>query len=40
MLYKLYETYSFTPADVVQKVNEQNSLIEEFVNQLFGNFEP
>lgn len=37
MLYKLYETYSFTPADVVQKVNEQNSLIEEFVNQLFGN---
>lgn len=36
MLYKLYEKYSFTPADVVQKVEAQNDLIEGFINQLFA----
>ena len=36
MLYKLYEQYSFTPADVEEKIDTQNGLIFSFVNQLFG----
>ena len=32
----MYEKYSFTPADVVQKVEAQNDLIEGFINQLFA----
>ena len=37
MLYKIYEQYSFTPADVVDKVNSQNDLVNSFVNQIFSN---
>lgn len=37
MLYKIYEQYSFTPADVVDKVQSQNDLVNSFVNQVFSN---
>ena len=37
MLYKIYEQYSFTPADVVEKVESQNDLVNGFVNQMFSN---
>ena len=37
MLYKLYDQYSFTPADVNDKIESQNTLIASFVEQLFKN---
>ena len=37
MLYKMYEKYSFTPADVVEKVESQEDLINGFVHQVFSN---
>ena len=37
MLYRIYEKYSFTPADVVRKVESQDYLINGFVNEMFGN---
>jgi hypothetical protein len=37
MLYRIYEKYSFTPADVVEKVQSQKDLINGFVNQVFTN---
>ena len=37
MLYKLYCTYSFTPANVEAVIDTQNNLINAFVNQLFQN---
>ena len=37
MLYKLYDQYSFTPADVNDKIESQNTLIASFVDQLFKN---
>ena len=37
MLYRIYEKYSFTPADVEEKVNTQEALINEFVKQVFSN---
>ena len=37
MLYRMYEQYSFTPADVVEKVESQNDLVNGFVNQMFKN---
>jgi hypothetical protein len=36
MLYRIYEKYSFTPADVVLKVQEEDSVINEFVNKIFS----
>ena len=35
MLYRLYEKYSFTPADVVKKVESENVLIKRFVDKVF-----
>lgn len=35
MLYKLYDQYSFTPADVNDKIETQSGLIANFVEQLF-----
>ncbi|MDE5781494.1 MAG: hypothetical protein K2I03_08460 [Lachnospiraceae bacterium] len=37
MLYRLYEQYSFTPEDVVDKVESQRGLVKGFVNQIFAN---
>lgn len=37
MLYKIYEKYSFTPADVVGKVESQEAVVNGFVNQIFSN---
>lgn len=37
MLYKLYDQYSFTPADVNDKIETQSGLIANFVEQLFKN---
>ena len=37
MLYRIYEKYSFTPADVVDKVKSQNDIIKGFVDQIFAN---
>lgn len=37
MLYRIYEKYSFTPLDVVKKVESQNKFLTSFVNQLFDN---
>lgn len=37
MLYKIYSKYSFTPEDVKKKVQSQDVLIKEFVNQIFSN---
>ena len=37
LLYKLYDKYSFTPTDVMEKVNSQDSVINGFVNQIFSN---
>lgn len=37
MLYKLYCDYSFTPADVEEKIDTQSDLMNAFVNQLFQN---
>lgn len=37
MLYRLYDKYSFTPADVETKIDTQKELITDFVNQLFDN---
>lgn len=37
MLYRLYDKYSFTPADVEARINTQKELIDNFVNQLFAN---
>ena len=39
MLYRLYDKYSFTPADVEKKINTQKELIDNFVNQLFVNLD-
>lgn len=36
MLYKIYNKYSFTPADVIEKVKEQDGIINGFVNELFS----
>lgn len=35
MLYRLYEKYSFTPADVVEKVKAKEDIINGFVNRIF-----
>lgn len=37
MLYRIYEKYSFTPADVVDKVELQEDIIKGFVDQMFAN---
>ena len=37
MLYRVYEQYSFTPEDVLVKVNTQDALINGFVDQIFTN---
>lgn len=37
MLYRIYEKYSFTPADVVDKVKLQEDIIKGFVDQMFAN---
>ena len=37
MLYRLYEKYTFTPADVDTKIDTQNGLVARFVDQLFSN---
>ena len=37
MLYRIYEKYSFTPADVVDKVKSQKDLVKGFVDQIFTN---
>lgn len=37
--YKIYKQYTFTPEDVVKKVNSQKSLAMDFVNQLFTNLQ-
>lgn len=39
MLYRIYEKYSFTPADVVEKVKSQENLVNGFVNQVFSNLQ-
>ena len=39
MLYRIYEKYSFTPADVVEKVESQNGVVSGFVNQIFSNLQ-
>lgn len=36
MLYRIYSEYTFTPDDVVEKVNSQKKLINGFVKQLFS----
>lgn len=35
MLYRLYEKYSFTPLDVVRKVESEEAVVTGFVNQVF-----
>ena len=37
MLYKIYDKYSFTPSDVVEKVESQEDVTTRFVNQIFSN---
>lgn len=37
MLYKLYDKYTFTPADVNAQIESQRTLIVGFVDQLFKN---
>ena len=37
MLYRIYEKYSFTPIDVVDKVKSQKNIIKGFVDQIFAN---
>lgn len=39
MLYRIYEKYSFTPVDVVEKVQTQKDTINGFVNQIFSNLQ-
>ena len=39
MLYRIYDKYSFTPADVVEKVDSQEKLVSGFVNQIFSNLQ-
>lgn len=36
MLYKIYDKYSFTPADVVEKVDAQDDIVNAFVNAIFS----
>ncbi|MBR2936905.1 MAG: hypothetical protein IKB80_00195 [Oscillospiraceae bacterium] len=36
MLYNLYQKYSFTPEDVVEKVASQNQLVNAFVDGIFS----
>jgi|GEM_PF-1242061 len=36
MLYRIYEKYSFTPADVVTKVGSQDAVINSYVDQIFS----
>lgn len=37
--YKIYKQYTFTPEDVVKKVNSQKNLATDFINQLFANLQ-
>lgn len=37
MLYRIYEQYSFTPTDVVEKVELQKNLVKGFIDQIFTN---
>lgn len=39
MLYRIYEKYSFTPTDVVEKVESQNDTVNGFVNKIFRNLQ-
>ena len=39
MLYRIYEKYSFTPADVVEKVESQNDTVNSFVNEIFSDLQ-
>ncbi|WP_418626257.1 hypothetical protein [Sellimonas intestinalis] len=39
MLYRIYEKYSFTPADVVEKVESQDDVVHGFVDQIFSNLQ-
>lgn len=39
MLYRIYEKYSFTPADVVEKVESQNDIVNSFINQIFSDLQ-
>ncbi len=39
MLYRIYEKYSFTPSDVIEKVETQNHIVNGFVNQVFENLQ-
>lgn len=39
MLYKIYDKYSFTPEEVVDRVNSQNHIIDIFVDEIFRNLE-
>lgn len=39
MLFRIYEKYSFTPIDVMKKVESQKELINGFVNQVFSNLQ-
>ena len=36
MLYRIYKKYSFTPADVLEKVETQNDVVNGFVNHIFS----
>ena len=37
MLFRIYEKYSFTPEDIVKKVESQNEITNAFVNRIFDN---
>lgn len=37
MLYSLYDKYSFTPKDVVEQVESQNTVTTSFINEIFNN---
>lgn len=37
MLYRIYEKYSFTPADVEKKVESQNDIANAFIKTIFDN---
>ena len=39
MLYRLYEKYSFTPDDVVEKVESKADIINWFVNRIFSDLQ-
>lgn len=39
MLYKLYDSYSVTPADITKKIDGQKNLIQNFVDLMFSNLE-